>query len=277
MNDASKGGSKRRGGEGRGRRGFEDPAWLQRLWALQRVPLPPERLHWWSVHVQRFLSFVRAQGLEGPVSVLAGDFLADLRLKEPTPSDWQLDQVRQALEVFGRGIENWQFRPDEQGRRRPAFRVRSQPAGGGSSGGDSDGGSAMRDAGMTELRGAGWMGGEVVRVKGGGVDWRARLVATARLRHYSIRTEQTYQEWVERFLRFHGDAEPLIGCEFYGNRTGQWRYRGYGCRTRWIGSIRRRGRSGRGCGSFRRGDCRWILDRGWNVGIMRMRRGCIGR
>jgi integron integrase len=53
------------------------------------------------------------------------------------------------------------------------------------------------------------MEGEVVRVKGGGVDWRARLVATARLRHYSLRTEQTYQEWVERFLRFHGDAEPL--------------------------------------------------------------------
>lgn len=42
----------------------------------------------------------------------------------------------------------------------------------------------------------------------GGLDWRVRLTAVTRLRRYSIRTEQTYGEWIERFVRFHGDADP---------------------------------------------------------------------
>jgi hypothetical protein len=42
----------------------------------ERVPLGPEKLHWWSVHVQRFLRFVRKHPEQGPVEVLvanAGD------------------------------------------------------------------------------------------------------------------------------------------------------------------------------------------------------------
>ncbi len=29
-----------------------------------------------------------------------------------------------------------------------------------------------------------------------------------RLKHYSIRTERTYSEWIERFIRFHGKRHP---------------------------------------------------------------------
>ena len=81
------------------------PAWLDRLWQQQRVPLSRERLYWWGVHVQSFLAFVRRHQLQGPVDVLAAQFLDDLRVAQPPIPDWRRDQARQALHVFGRGIE----------------------------------------------------------------------------------------------------------------------------------------------------------------------------
>lgn len=206
MDESSRAGTRTMGNRSEGRQGYADPPWLQRLWAIQRVPLSPERLHWWSVHVQRFLAFVRSHSLEGPVAVLAENFLADERLRKPPLSPWQLDQIRQALDVFARGIEHWQFRTDAQGRRRPAFRVKVQSAMGDAASGDL----ASARAGSDPARSTAG-GGPVaeVRVTGGsGVDWRVRFTAMIRLRHYSIRTEQTYREWIERFVRFHGDADP---------------------------------------------------------------------
>ena len=32
--------------------------------------------------------------------------------------------------------------------------------------------------------------------------------AALRLKHYSIRTEQSYVDWIERFIRFNGDRSP---------------------------------------------------------------------
>ena len=36
---------------------------------------------------------------------------------------------------------------------------------------------------------------------------RRRFVAAVRVGHYSIRTEQSYWDWIARFLRFHGDVD----------------------------------------------------------------------
>ena len=36
-----------------------------------------------------------------------------------------------------------------------------------------------------------------------------RLHNTLRVRHYSIRTEQAYVDWVRRFVRFHGLRHPV--------------------------------------------------------------------
>lgn len=36
---------------------------------------------------------------------------------------------------------------------------------------------------------------------------RRRFVAAIRVAHYSIRTEQSYWDWIKRFLRFHGDVD----------------------------------------------------------------------
>jgi hypothetical protein len=35
-----------------------------------------------------------------------------------------------------------------------------------------------------------------------------RVRAKIRLKHYSIRTEQAYLDWIKRFLRFHGKRSP---------------------------------------------------------------------
>lgn len=39
-------------------------------------------------------------------------------------------------------------------------------------------------------------------------DWLPRFRAAIRLRHYSLRTEQAYQDWIRRYLAYHGDAQP---------------------------------------------------------------------
>ena len=102
-----------------------DPAWLRRLWETQRVPLPAEKLHWWSIHVQRFLKFVRRHPQEGSVEVLVEHFLSDLDVQDPPIGVWQRDQIRQALAVFVRGIQNWHLEEDERGQLRAAFRLKT--------------------------------------------------------------------------------------------------------------------------------------------------------
>src|SRR5437667_3092971 len=40
-----------------------------------------------------------------------------------------------------------------------------------------------------------------------------RVRDVMRLKHYSLRTEQTYWDWIERFIRFHGMRHPLEMAE----------------------------------------------------------------
>jgi hypothetical protein len=42
----------------------------------------------------------------------------------------------------------------------------------------------------------------------GSTDWREQLIAELRRRNYSIRTEEAYVHWAQRFLKFNGDALP---------------------------------------------------------------------
>src|SRR5262249_2353661 len=39
-----------------------------------------------------------------------------------------------------------------------------------------------------------------------------------RFKHYSLRTERTYQEWIERFILFHGNRHPPEMGVFEGER-----------------------------------------------------------
>lgn len=170
------------------------PAWLERLWAEQRVPLGREKLYWWGVQVQGFLAFVRRAQLEGPVEVLVAQFLADLRVSQPPLPDWRQSQARQALEVFARGIEHWRFEREEGGKLRPAFRVKT-------------GGDLPPVPG--ECEGAGGLDPRPVPPSVAEArPWRERLAVVMRLRNYSLRTEEAYREWAERFLNYHSATEP---------------------------------------------------------------------
>ena len=42
-----------------------------------------------------------------------------------------------------------------------------------------------------------------------GEDWRARMRDVLRVRHYAWRTEQTYLEWVGRFVEWRGGRDPV--------------------------------------------------------------------
>jgi integron integrase len=47
-----------------------------------------------------------------------------------------------------------------------------------------------------------------------GSDWRERLIAEIRRRHYSIRTEEAYVNWVRRYVGFNHGAHPeQLGAE----------------------------------------------------------------
>jgi len=37
---------------------------------------------------------------------------------------------------------------------------------------------------------------------------RDQVSDVMRLKHYSLRTERTYWDWIERFIRFHGLRHP---------------------------------------------------------------------
>ena len=177
------------------------PPWLCRLWANQRLHLRPKTAHWWGVHISRFLQSVCREQVEGPVDILAKRFLEELAIGPSPPSNWQLDQVRQALDVFARGIEHWRFVPTPEGGIRPAFRlkttVQAQP----------ECTTAPVADGISRVR-APADGGKSDRVTAG-TSWLTRFQVVMRLRNYSIRTEEAYREWIERYLRFHTSEDPL--------------------------------------------------------------------
>ena len=111
---------------GRRHRSFPpQPAWLQRLWQQQQVPVSKDKLHWWGVHVQNFLTAVRREQWQGSVKDLVERFLGELEQTTPALPLWRQRQVRQALEVFARGIDHWHFKPEAGGRVRPAFRLKT--------------------------------------------------------------------------------------------------------------------------------------------------------
>ena len=100
---------------------------------------------------------------------------------------FRVDQTRQALTVFLRGIENRHWE-SHGGRWRARFRVKAPVE------------SAPCAVATTPSRGG--------RFEGCGDDWDEKMRREMRVRHYSIRTEQTYLQWVRRFRQFTATVSP---------------------------------------------------------------------
>ena len=148
------------------------PPWLSRLWANQRLHLRPKTAHGWGVHISRFLHSVCSEQVEGPVDILAKRFLEELAIGPSPPSNWQLDQVRQALDVFARGMRSYLLGYDDEW-------------------------SPIRNYGDTRRRGVEKF------LPNPQLPLREQLREVIRLRRYSPRTEEAYWHWVARLLRYH--------------------------------------------------------------------------
>jgi len=170
--------------------GKEVPDWVRRLYVGAGLHLSEQKLAWNAVHIEQFLAWCRRAG-DGAdredLGTLAKLFLDGLR--QSSTSDYRVEQAREALAVFYRGINGWRMErkeSEEGGWWQPAFRLKT--------GVPSNPGVAFEESAVEARRRA---------VESGG--WRKRMVERLRVRQYAIRTERAYIDWAERFARFAGE------------------------------------------------------------------------
>lgn len=186
-----------RGGSGGEERvsGQSVPGWAARLFERHARGLPEKRWPWFHRDIRRFLDYAGLHG-EGKrnLALLAGEYLEVTRRGEPPPADWQIEQARQALDIFQRGVENWHWeRSEEGGGWKPSFRVKAA-----SVGGDVPGGLEAPVEVEAPEKAAGAAG-----------DWVDRARRELRLRHYAYRTEESYLQWISRFVAHFGGEESV--------------------------------------------------------------------
>jgi len=180
---------------------------VRRILEAAGAEVSDKEAFWLGHHMERFVNHTRKHGelLEFPVAVEA--YLTFFM--QSTPADWQVDQLKQALVLFGRGTERWRWvRPDAGDPASEYGGQKSSPMAGAQ-------GYVLR----YRVKASGGKGvlvsaqGEV-SPKGPPVEldaWIEGLRRAIRVSHYSIRTEQTYVEHLRRFLLYTGPvpAEEL--------------------------------------------------------------------
>jgi integron integrase len=166
------------------------PAWVGRLLEAQGVKLDAKKAYWWSRELAAFLDYCRSRSGGHPdVRVAARNYYDAIRLADPPPPEWKTTQVSQALAVFVRGVENWHWVLNEAtGASEPRFRIRSPDTGG-----DTE--RPRAELPQPPLPPTAESAMEQMRV-------------ALRTRHYAYRSEQTYLDWVRRFLAFHSPLPP---------------------------------------------------------------------
>jgi integron integrase len=172
----------------------EVKAWVRRVaTAAGVVPESLEseaRLGWWGMEMQRFLSF--CQGLPAgtdlrPAMEGYGRFL---KSNEPPLADWRLEQAREALRCFQKGIENWAILPpDEAGNVEVRFRARTREGGPDEAGGSLPKEPALAPSGQEGMGKA-------------DADWLRLAEGAMRVRRMARRTVETYLGWMRRYLQW---------------------------------------------------------------------------
>jgi len=161
------------GGEGREERA-EVTGWVRRLFEGRGLALQDRKLHWLGVHLERFLRWCRQQGPPAELNALADGYLRWQAQLHPPPAEWQQAQIRQALEAFRQGVENWHWERQGAGDFVPRFRLRATPTAGTT--------PADREAGPPTRADAVAQSGE----SGGALaDWRERMQRQLRFQHYA--------------------------------------------------------------------------------------------
>jgi len=171
-------------------------AWVRRLFAGRGLHPDDRRLFWYGHHLERFLRWCRKRGDPAGLDDLRAGYLRELETTLPAVPDWQMAQVRQALEALAQGADQWRWEPNPHGGLEPRFRLKT---------GAQEG--PAEAAASTGLDASGVVGSS--RPLQAGEDWRARMRDVLRVRHYAWRTEQTYLEWVGRFAAWRGGSDPV--------------------------------------------------------------------
>ena len=208
--------------------------WVRRLVDVRGLELTDIQLGWWTFHLERFLQYCRKRGDRVEARILARGFFDSISHPESKVSVYRVDQTKQALTVFLQGIENWHWEEEAETGWRPRFRIKNGlSAGAGvleksekrkaeSMKSDSMSGTHWdREQASGEAEGQGLEKLKTEKLKldsRGGVgavtrqNWESRLRTALRVRHYALRTEQTYSQWTRQFLEFHAEV-PLAELE----------------------------------------------------------------
>jgi hypothetical protein len=85
------------------------------------------RLGWWGVEMGRFLRFCRGLPCGTELGAAMAGYGRYLQGMEPRLEEWRLDQAREALRCFRKGIEGWEIRAGgEEGKVVVRFRVKTR-------------------------------------------------------------------------------------------------------------------------------------------------------
>ena len=173
---------------------------VRRILAAAGVEIPDKDAYWLGLHMERFVKYARIHGELLELAVCIESYRASMA--QGGALEWQLAQITQALTLFARGTERWQWvRPRED---EPMGRLTLSP-----------GGWLLRYRVKASGRNAGLVSAEGEVAAGGPPPeldvWLEALKRSVRVNHYSLRTEQSYLEQVKRFLVFTGPvpAEEL--------------------------------------------------------------------
>ena len=173
---------------------------VRRILVAAGVDLPDKEAFWMGFHMERFVNHTRKRGELLELPLAAETYITFF--KQTKPSDWQLGQLKQALQFFARGTERWRWvRPAENelpggpmaGPHGWILRYRVKTSG-------------VNDR-LVSAAGEVSPAGPPVEMEA----WLDGVKRAIRLNHYSIRTEQSYLEMIRRFLLFTGpvSAEEL--------------------------------------------------------------------
>lgn len=156
-------------------------AWVRRMVERRGLHPPEKTLYWWSVHLERFLNFCRKAGRESSEipAVVARLFLESISGTSANAA-FASEQARQALDFFLQEIEHWHWsEPDGE---RPGRSFRLKASAGTESVPQPKPPVPPTDTEVSPLL--------------------TRALRALRVRHYSIRTEEAYLQWIKRFLAF---------------------------------------------------------------------------
>ena len=167
--------------------------WVRRVVEAAGVFLPPNeegerRLGWWGVEMARFLKFCRTLPPGTALRPAMEGYGRFLKSSVPPPQDWQVEQAREALRCFQKGVENWHIaEPDAEGRVEVGFRAKTRLV-------DGERTDSMAEVSRSE-------GGVKREASEMGLEpWLERAARTMKVRRFALRTVETYLGWQRRFL-----------------------------------------------------------------------------